>query len=380
MKKVLFSTTALAAASMLAFSASDAQAGSHSKAKPLSIKVGGFMKAAVGFSEQDGSFESTNSSTARTGYDSFNQYNDSEIYFTGSTKLDNGITASVTVQLEADQVKNGTQIDASFLRLTGGFGDLRLGSGSYASAVLSNKAPWTGAMNPHGSDYSAWIVKPAANSISAVAGTSIGGGDDMKIAWISPTISGLRLGLSYEPSSAEGSDAPPAVGGNSGTDVQTYDVAINYATKVGSADVKADVAYFEKHGASTASNATWRVGGTVAVGGVTIGGSYMDVDNIDTGRGGLAGSDEEVAYDIGAMYATGPFTVSATYFHVEQPLASGTPGDDEHDKFILGMNYNMGPGVDLQGTLAYVDWEDESTADADNNDGWALVGAVQVTF
>jgi len=209
MKKVLFSTTALAAASMLAFSASDAQAGSHSKAKPLSIKVGGFMKAAVGFSEQDGSFESTTNSTARASYDAFNQYNDSEIYFTGSTKLDNGITASVTVQLEADQVKNGTQIDASYMRLTGGFGDLRLGSGSYASAMLSNKAPWTGAMNPHGSDYSAWIVKPAANSLSAVQGTSIGGGDNMKVAWISPTISGLRLGLSYEPSGTN-SDKPPA--------------------------------------------------------------------------------------------------------------------------------------------------------------------------
>jgi hypothetical protein len=364
---------------MLAFSASDAQAGSHSKAKPLSIKVGGFMKAAVGFSEQDGSFEATSSATARVGYDSFNQYNDSEIYFTGSTKLDNGIDVSVTVQLEADQVKNGTQIDASFMRLTGGFGDLRLGSGSFASAMLANKAPWTGAMNPHGGDYSAWIVKPSANSLSAVQGTSIGGGDDMKIAWISPTISGLRLGLSYEPSS-NNSDAPPAVGGNDGTDVQTYDVAINYATKVGSADVKADVAYFEKHGAATSSNATWRMGATVSAGGVTIGGSYMDVDNIDTGRGGLAGSDEETAYDIGAMYATGPFKVSATYLHAEQPLASGTAGDDEHDKFILGMNYNMGPGVDLQGALAYVSWEDESTADADNNDGWALVGAVQVTF
>jgi len=379
MKKVLFSTTALAAASMLAFSASDAQAGSHSKAKPLSIKVGGFMKAAVGFSEQDGSFESTNSSTARVSYDSFNQYNDSEIYFTGSTKLDNGITASVTVQLEADQVKNGTQIDASYMRLTGGFGDLRLGSGSYASAMLSNKAPWTGAMNPHGSDYSAWIVKPAANSLSAVQGTSIGGGDNMKVAWISPTISGLRLGLSYEPSGTN-SDKPPAVGGNDGTDVQVYDIGLNYATKVGSADVKADVAYFEKHGAAASSNATWRMGATVSAGGVTIGGSYMDVDNIDSGRGGLAGSDEETAYDIGAMYATGPFKVSATYLHAEQPLASGTAGDDEHDKFILGMNYNMGPGVDLQGTLAYVSWEDESTADADNNDGWALVGAVQVTF
>jgi outer membrane protein OmpU len=380
MKKVLFSTTALAAASMLAFSASDAQAGSHSKAKPLSIKVGGYMKAAVGFSEQDGSFEATSSATARVGYDSFNQYNDSEIYFTGSTKLDNGIDVSVTVQLEADQVKNGTQIDASYLRLVSGFGDLRLGSGSYASAMLANSAPWTGAMNPQGSDYSAWIVKPANNSLSSVQGTSIGAGDDMKIAWISPTISGLRLGLSYEPSSNEASDAPPAVGGTSGTDVQTYDVGINYATKVGSANVTADVAYFEKHGAATSSNKTWRMGAKVSVGGVTIGGSYMDVDNIDTGRGGLAGSDEEVAYDIGAMYNSGPFTVSATYLHAEQPLASGTAGDDEHDKFVVGMNYTMGPGVDLQGALAYVSWEDESTADADNNDGWALVGAVKVSF
>ena len=65
MKKVLFSTTALAAAGALAFGAQDAQA--QSKAKKMSIGLGGFMKQFVAFSEQDGSFESTTNSTARVG-------------------------------------------------------------------------------------------------------------------------------------------------------------------------------------------------------------------------------------------------------------------------------------------------------------------------
>ena len=57
MKKALFSTTALAAAGALAFGASDALA--QSKAKPMSISVGGFFNSYMGYAEQSGSFEFT---------------------------------------------------------------------------------------------------------------------------------------------------------------------------------------------------------------------------------------------------------------------------------------------------------------------------------
>ncbi|MDG2032370.1 MAG: hypothetical protein P8J29_00385, partial [Rhodospirillales bacterium] len=62
------------------------------------------------------------------------------------------------------------------------------------------------------------------------------------------------------------------------------------------------------------------------------------------------------------------------------PLASATAGDDEHSKFLLGGQYTMGPGVNLLGQIAYVDYDNELTTDSLNNSGWAIVGAVKVAF
>jgi hypothetical protein len=378
MKKVLFSTTALAAASMLAFSASDAQAGSHSKAKPLSLSLGGFANAYVGFSEQSGTFESTSGSTARVGYDSFNQVNDSEVYFRGSTKLDSGIGVSVTVQLESDAVNGGASIDESYVALSGGFGSLRLGSTKKASLLLSNSAPRVG-LNPHGSDSNNWIVRPTNNALGGVPGTTVGAGDSMGVYYITPTISGLRVGADYIASNTN-TDTSPSVGGNDGTESQTYGLAVNFSDKVGSLNIKADIGYREDHGAANDSSAMWRGGMNIGIGAFTVGGSFKDQSDIDTGKGGTANSDEEEAWDIGISWASGPFRLSATYFHAERPLASGTQGEDQVDKIFVAGDYTMGPGVSLNGTLMHVDWTDESTADADNNDGWAVVGGVKVSF
>ena len=72
--------------------------------------------------------------------------------------------------------------------------------------------------------------------------------------------------------------------------------------------------------------------------------------------------------------------MGVAYAHTEMPFASGTTGDDEMDKYILGVERGMGAGVTLTGQLLYVDYSDETTSDANNNNGWALVGGVKVAF
>jgi len=144
MRKSLYMTTALAAAGMLAFGATGAVAGSHTGGK-IKIGLGGFLNTYIGFAEQDGSFESTNQNPARVGYDSINIKTDSEVYFTGGTKLDNGVGVNVVIQLEGDAVSGGA-IDETYVKFTGGFGDVRLGATKYASFVLRHGAPGAGAV------------------------------------------------------------------------------------------------------------------------------------------------------------------------------------------------------------------------------------------
>ena len=376
MKKVLFSTTALAAAGALAFGAQDAQA--QSKAKKMSIGLGGFMKQFVAFSEQDGSFESTTNSTARVGYDSFNITSDSEVYFRGTTKMDNGVGVSVVIQLEADAHNGGASIDESYVKLTGGFGDIRLGATKHASFVLKHRAPVVGAHPLDSPDSNNYIVRPAAFGFNPA--THIGGGDAVKVVYISPKFAdAIRVGASYVPSSAAGNGLA-AVGGNDGTDNQTYDAMVSYESKLGSTSVKADVGYHEVHGEANASLKAWRGGVNLGFGGVTVGLGYKDQSDIDTGKGGTANSDEETVYDVGVSFKAGGWTLGATYLHGERPLASGTQGDDEVDKYSLGGKYALGPGINLSSQFMYVEWDNESTADADNNDGWALIAGVEVAF
>ena len=76
----------------------------------------------------------------------------------------------------------------------------------------------------------------------------------------------------------------------------------------------------------------------------------------------------------------GPTSVSLTYLQSDMPLASGTTGDDSVEALTIGASYTVGPGIDLLGTAARVEYNDEGTSDANNNDGWAVIGGIGITF
>ena len=379
MRKSLYMTTALAAAGMLAFGATGAVAGSHTGGK-IKIGLGGFLNTYIGYAEQDGSFESTASATTRVGYDQINIKTDSEVYFTGGTKLDNGVGVNVVIQLEGDPSGGNGTIDESYVKLTGGFGDVRIGSTKFASFVLKHGAPGAGAVALGNPDTNSFIVKPANNSVSAVQGTHIGAGDQMKLVYITPKMNGFRVGASYVPSTSN-VDTLPAVGGTAGTEVQMYDLVASYENKVGGMNLKADVAAFREQGAAAASIDGRRFGVTLGFGAVTIGGSVLNEDAVDSGQSILAANPDMDSMDAGISYKmSAATTVAATFFNAKKENASGTAGEDSVTKYGVGINHSLGSGVTFVGSLANVDFEDESTADADNNDGWLAVAGIKVGF
>ena len=70
MKKILFSTTALAAVSALAMSASVASsAEKKKKPEPLKISIGGVMHTMAGFGSNDGTFEADSAEDVKSEYD-----------------------------------------------------------------------------------------------------------------------------------------------------------------------------------------------------------------------------------------------------------------------------------------------------------------------
>lgn len=349
----------------------------QSKAKNMRLSLGGFFQSNFAFAEQRGSFESTSNSTARVGYDSFNIWNDSEIHFTGSTKLDNGIGVDVVVEIETDDPNDAATIDETYLRLKGNFGELAFGSIDGVTGTHANMAPAAGVTGPNDGDLSTVIVQPA--NVGVTADTLLGGSKITKLVYFSPEFNGFQAGFSIEPSD-QSSSTMPAVGGNDGTDTQEYNAGLAYNGEFGGLGVTADVSYAEHHGTAASSNKGWRGGINISGGAITIGASYKNVSAIDSGIDGTANSPEETGYDVGIQYDAGSMSLSATYLQAEMPLASGTAGDDEVNSFVLGATYVIGPGVELMGNVLWAEWNDEGTADADNNDGWGAITGIKVSF
>ncbi len=131
MKKILFGTSALVGAGLIA--------GQAVAAEGIKLSVGGYLRSAflLNFGDNDHHADGVNDSDALREVDGV--FKDGEIHFNGSTTLDNGITVGVSFQLEAEQ--NGDQIDEAYTYFKGGFGEFRIGSDDEALTALCVSPP-----------------------------------------------------------------------------------------------------------------------------------------------------------------------------------------------------------------------------------------------
>lgn len=380
MKKALYVTSALVG--VLALGAGDVMAAK------LKIGMSGFFNSRVGVASQSGAYETSgaSASTAGTKYSAFDVKNDSEVAFSGSSKLDNGITVSLNMQLETDNTSSGANtIDESSLKLTGAFGDIRLGTIDGAAQVLRHTAPGNGvgAIGIGGGDAGQWIVKPA--SVTAVAGSTgfDGGGDSMKVLYISPKMNGWRVGATYAPSTTHATGMA-ATGGTGGTETAQYDGTVSYENKLGKLDIKADLAYFSTEGTAATGRKGTRGGLNVGFGNFTVGGSVLEQN--DMGKN-VAGTSTTTAVqareymDVGIQYKVNKdLSISAVYLTGDSAQTIAIPGGEKSVRWTMNAGYTMGPGVSLGATILHAKWQDETTVATNNNDGYAFIGAVKVKF
>jgi len=338
------------------------------------------MSMTAGFVDNDGSFEvAPNNGLTQTERDSFNLIMDTEVYFRGNTKLDNGTRIDVIIQMEGDQVGAGV-IDESYLKLTGGFGDVRVGSTAFATAVLRNTAVYTGPYRLDTGDLNNFISVPTAVTPRNANTHPMAGNDAVKIAYISPIFNGLRFGASWLNDNAN-SNALPAVGGTAGTAIQGYDIGLQYGAKA----FKLDVAHGKFIGAAADTREFVRGGFNATMGATTIGASMARQDNVGSrqvtigaSKAGTTDSDAGDSFDVGVSHKVGAYTVGVAYFQTKSDLAAGA--EDEKTGVSLGASTAIGPGVTGSVGLYQVDHTDATNTATNNNNGWALIGQVKVAF
>ena len=357
MKKILLGSTAIVAAGMIA------AVPSADAASKMKLGVGGYMEQWFGFTSGDDGVAQD--------YSGFSTVSDGEIHFKGKTKLDNGITVGVNVQLEAQQ--GGDQIDEQYMTVSGGFGQIIIGDENSAMYKM-HYAPSDFGIGTNSGDVTSWN-KP----VSDAEGDSIAMGghyrapfgatyiepnavnDSAKISYFTPRVSGFQLGLSYAPDGSQDNNGLP----NRDTANTDYImVGANFVQKMGGMSVGISGGYGTVTDAAAGGvepEAT-SFGIKLGMGGVSAGVSYANFSD--------SGEKDQEGINAGVAYSSGPMGVSIAYFHGEK---DGNNGDAatlnnqaERDVIHLSAKYAMGPGVTLAGTLGHAVYSSDD-ADLDNS-------------
>ena len=460
MKKLLLGSTALVVGGLMAAPAMAAD--------PIKIGVGGYYT----FYAVAGGIQSsyaTNGTWAQ--YKGLNFQQEGEIHFIGQTKLDNGTSVGVHVELEgwaqgSTATTGAAWIDEAFLFAFGDWGRVEFGArdpGSYRMYYGTPSALIGFGAVQHNSNF-AWANQNVISNnkawFHATTTTNAGQFQDAQgINYFTPRFQGLQIGVGYRPkvnvNPQSGALAAMAVGPGAGTTgvcgytnatsapncltgdnsyQDLFDVGANYLNKFGEVTVALYGAFMyasfvpgNQPNAATANQVTganaadwkqWVVGAQFGFKGFTVGGA-LGWDNQGMGANYFTGQDNATRfYTAGVMYQTGPWQMSfgwtgsynnngngsaqcnsiavntATCAAIAG--AGGVPGVNSNvftngntpqsvmfgqesvNKWEIGVNYALGPGVKLTGGGLLYSASGPSAAVTGNS--WGLLMGMDLRF
>jgi outer membrane protein OmpU len=373
MKKQLLTTTAMVAAGVLAVSG-------PALAKKPTLSVGGSTEQLFGVGENSDAFEAA--AGTRVAWD---QMSDTEIHFNGSVTLDNGIKIKTRVELEGNTNGGdggGDTIDENWMRISGSFGEIRMGSHDGAGQAMTNGYMGTYATSVGQTtafEVGDWIAKPTAVSAGTINRVDLSS-DGEAVSYYTPRMSGFQLGATYHPSSQEdlGTRSLKSAGDHEG-----FSFGTNYVTKMDNAKIAIAAGYATTNGDDGNSDPdVWGVATKISFNGFTVAASWMEKDdrtNNVTGVTAVAGNE---ALELGANYIFGANGVSINYLESDSTTNSTVSKGDNTDVLAFAYRRILGPGVSFSLTAFFADFNDGATGAlaGTSNDGQALVSGLKVKF
>jgi hypothetical protein len=381
MRKLLYGTTALATAGLIVSATGDASA-----AERIKLGISGFHhQYVVGLGQN---FRDTDSGRTQRGFTELpiDQKSNTEICFQGSTKLDNGITVGVQVEMEAltrtvgGNNNIGRHIDESWLFLQSpSLGQLKLGVEDPASELLHFVNPNGGISADDGDVINVgFYTQTNGQNATIINTTSIGDavGDANSVTYITPRWYGFQLGVSYIPI-GEDSTTDPAQNNQFGDQSQngfnrwhsgvsaggnfqhTFDGGLGIG-------IKAGLLYMQESedNKSTGEGGDvtgYDVVGRISYAGFTLGGGFKQLTSghaypvaTTAAQRVTAFSNRGYAAGGGISYETGPYQVGADCVFGEQvgDIRAGT-GNLHHLNCAFSGAYTLGPGIRLVGGVFF---------------------------
>jgi hypothetical protein len=340
MKKILFASSALAA---VAF------AGSAQASDKIQLQLGGYMEQWAGFSDED--------NTATAGRNNAFQ-SDTEVYFRGSTTLDNGIEVGAKIELEGET--SGDQIDEQYLFVNGGFGRIEMGKNDSAADAMGVTAPAVGPVGVNDGDMQNWANVDLIDTVPS-------SGDQKRVTYYTPVFGGFRAGVSYADMDNSTNDAETVANGEN-----VLSAGLEYK-----GDFDGFSLGLSAEGENNNEGNWYGAGVNVGFGNFTVGGSYGHTED-DYGLNST-GQDLD-AFDIGVSYAMDAAAVSLSYGYEEVDNSGDISTVD------LGMAYTLGAGVTWKSSVYWFDQEADSTNNSatsgisGDNDGYGVVTGLRLDF
>jgi hypothetical protein len=440
-------------------------------ADPIKVGVGGYYTF---YAVANGTSSSYATNGTVTSYKGLFFMQEGEVHFVGQTKLDNGTSVGVNIELEAWNPNAGGvgsvgTIDEAFLFAFGDWGRVEFGSRDAASYRMYYGAPSAligfGAIQHNhivGNALSFGSNKAAFHSTTST--NTAAWQDTQRINYFTPRFQGLQIGVGYTPkintpaaggyfgttglASGPGAAGASACGFSGAVNISActnndyawqngFDIGANYLNKFGDVTVAAygsfafaafnpgysafPTASSQITGSNLSSWTMWTAGLQFGYKGITLGGS-IGYDNQGMGSNYYTGTDNATRYaSAGIMYETGPWQMSFQWqgatnsngngSNTVQSIASGTNtatfngsggaagtftgtpginstvfsgsyalafGAETANKFELGANYALGPGVKLTGGGILNNQSGPSNAVTGNT--WAILLGMDVRF
>jgi len=387
MKSILLGTTALVAAGATACDA---------MADGLELTLGGDYAAAAGANVAEDFYSGLNGDPR---WGAFRQ--DVEVFFFGKTTLDNGISVGTKIELEGQQ--SSDQIDEVWAFFEGGFGEVRFGDDDDAVEQLSYGIPTAtnifGVDSPYFSFSNAWAGGLGVGTNSTYRQLS---GDATKILYFSPTFGGFTFGISFAPDrqgedcyfgftsgTGCGSSAPGGTtyANNVGEISEVISAAINFehdfdgfylVTGTGGA-----YGELERPGPGNPGRDTnvWTARGHLHVGfgGWYMGGAIAYTENQYGAGNGTQNGGNVLTYGLGVTYNWDAWTAGFSWSGGQYGEFYGSPtgGDGTLNVFRLEGRYDLGPGISLDASTGYDNWNVEG---GQGYDAWTVMSGFHIGF
>jgi len=405
-KRALRGTTALVAGNLVAAPAIAAD--------PIALEMRGYYQFMIIVGHRDRDVVGTTGQSYRP--DNFKY--EGEIWFTGTTKLDNATSVGIRVELEAwsrsaADPSSHRQTDKKYLFAFGDWGRIEFGALDVPSRKMVYSSPsvllgWgfdDHNFQHYGTGFNASNTAGRQGNIlgtTAAHSVGFGGGSSSAFAYYSPRVSGFQMGVSYTPAFSVQAPVATCAHGSGGANIDNcprnnnywhngIDIGANYLNKFDGVTVALygswATAGFDR-GPVGAGNTpapstlgrykSWAIGAQVGYADVTLGGG-MGRDNL-----GRRGNNATRWYTAALMYEAGRWRFSAGWWggrNNDGSAVVGTqnaPGKDKLDYFELGATYVLAPGIQLHGGAVYYKGAGQSKSEA--ADSWAGILGTTLIF